>query len=101
MAKPIIDKPLLALWRQPGYCECCLRWCKDGTAPHHIFGRGAGGGKRFDLPMFLIRLCPLTCHPAADQKRISRETLLKIVAEREGCRPEEIEQKFQEMRSYR
>jgi len=70
--------------RKP-YCELC--GARAHGEPHHVVTRGKGGP---DISENLIQLCG-RCHyellPAA---KISRDTLLKIIAFREGKSIEEI-----------
>lgn len=89
----LCDKTL-DLYRGRGTCEFCFRPCRV-RHPHHIFGRGVGGGKRLDLRITLASLghdfeCP--CHRGYhDRADPSKEELLCIVGRREHCTPEAIE----------
>lgn len=66
------------------YCERCG---KPATGePHHLRYRSHGGS---DIPENLIQLC-FDCHRAVHDGKIPRDELLKIVAEREGRKIEEI-----------
>jgi hypothetical protein len=96
--KPIIDKALLAEFRSPGYCEKCFLPCFWGRDPHHLFGRGMGGGKRFDYRLFLLSLCRF-CHDDAHAGKITRAELVAIVAAREGVTAEFIEEENRHMRA--
>lgn len=49
-------------------CEICNQWCYNGDR-HHVYGRGAGGGKKEDRPTvngvrFVIWI-DRKCHEAA------------------------------------
>lgn len=69
------------------YCEIC--GSKAEGWPHHIKTRGAGGREE---PWNLIQLCGL-CHQKAQQYKIPRLEVVKIVAKREGISVEEIYEK--------
>lgn len=91
----IINKPLLREFAALPWCERCL-----GPGPcqaHHIFGKGMGGGRRFDIPINLIGLC-VECHVAFHNGRIDREELLAIVARREHTTPEAIQEEIWRLR---
>jgi hypothetical protein len=79
--KPIIDEPLLKQFRDKHRCEVCLR--PGIVQPHHIFGRGPEGCRRFDVAINLLSVCP-SCHDKIHLSRIPRWDLLCIVGEREG-----------------
>jgi hypothetical protein len=90
----IIDEDLLDTFRVPGTCEICGKWCRQ-REPHHIYGRGFGGGSRLDIRYNLLSLghsqtFQCQCHHDIHAGKISREKLLRIVANREGCQPSDI-----------
>ncbi len=70
-------------------------WCKKRVRrrePHHIFSRGSG---RIDHRYNLISLCAVfsggsNCHHEVHQGHILRESLLAIVAQREGVSQTDI-----------
>ncbi len=98
----IIDKPLLRRFAGPGVCEHCKRKVSSRD-PHHLFGRGMGGGRRFDIPLNLISLCSAfsggeNCHARYHAGQILREMLLAIVAKREGCLQSDIEAEIWRLR---
>lgn len=66
------------------YCEYC--GSSASGWPHHIKTRGAGGP---DARWNLIQLCA-RCHDLAQQYKIPRLELVKIVAQREGMDVKEI-----------
>jgi hypothetical protein len=75
----------------------CCEWCGRSVCraePHHFYHkRGMGAGSQLDIPENLVSLCRL-CHHAAENLRpsataltrgpVTREALLKVVAQREG-----------------
>jgi len=77
---------------KPGYkhepsAACCEYCGKPGyTETHHIKTRGSGGK---DILLNRIRLCA-EHHRAAQEYRIDRLELVRIVAEREGVTPAEV-----------
>ncbi len=78
-----------------GLCECCGEPCPNGRECHHVFTRGAGGP---DIRENLIGLC-FKCHRRFhDGHEPRRETLLAIVAEREGTTVEAIVELVNEKR---
>lgn len=80
---PSIRKPFSA----PGLCECCGVPCPESRECHHVFTRGAGGP---DIRENLIGLC-FQCHRRFhDGHEPRRETMLAIIAEREGKTVEAI-----------
>lgn len=83
----IVKPYLLAHFRAKAWCE----WCGNPGAvdPHHIFGRGLGGGTRLDIRINLIALCRI-CHNAYHSSHIMRTDLLAKVAAREGMLQDDI-----------
>lgn len=78
----IVNEPLLADFRGSGECG----FCKGHTGardPHHLACRGMGGGHRIDTCWNIIPLCRL-CHMAAHDGAICPDSLLALVAAREG-----------------
>lgn len=96
----IIDNKLLSEFRTPGRCEHCKAWCEI-REPHHLWGRGMGGGSRLDIRINLISLgqvfqCP--CHRDFHDGHILKATLLALVAAREGCLQSDIEREIWRLR---
>lgn len=75
--KRIKDRKTIQAVRKK-YCEACGN--RTTIEPHHMYSVGSGGG---DIRENLIQLCSV-CHIAAHSGAIDRESLKKIVAEREG-----------------
>jgi hypothetical protein len=84
----IEDESCLDLFRKAGRCG----WCRKSrpTDPHHLWGRGHGGGFRLDVPINLIALCR-ACHDEFHDGKIARFDLLAMVAQRENVLQGEIE----------
>ncbi len=76
-------------------CELCgmVRVC----SPHHIFGRGMGGGTRLDVDENLIATC-LFCHSDVHAGVIGRGEVLQAVSRRMHMTPAEVEQKVWDLR---
>lgn len=91
----IIDPALMKKIREQIQCERCCRF--DMIFPHHLFCRGMGGARRFDILINLIGLC-VWCHQAFHNGRIDREELLAIVAKREKTTPEAIQEEIWRLR---
>lgn len=91
-----INNKLLDKFRSNPFCEHC-GIIVTRAHPHHVFSRGMGGGMRLDIPANLIALCP-DCHHRVHIGKIPRDTLISIVAQREGRTEEEI---LAEIRSLR
>jgi hypothetical protein len=92
----IISEATLDLFRGPGPCENCGKWCRR-REPHHYKPKGFGGGSRLDMPENLISLgstpnWECQCHNLAEAKKIPPEKILATIAKREGKTPEEIKQ---------
>ena len=92
----IVDEPLLATMRVPGYCEWCMKWCHVREV-HHVFGRGGNSWKRIDLPMFLMSLgstlgFQCKCHSRMTNSFTGHgiNDQLKFLADRDGTTPEWI-----------
>jgi hypothetical protein len=88
----IIDEKTLDLFRGAGLCEWCGHWFA-WREPHHWHAKGLGGGSRIDLPRNLLSLCRQD-HSSAHRGVIDRKDLLRIIAKRERCTPEECVQEI-------
>ncbi len=98
----VIDNDLLNEFRHAGICEFCLRRVTN-REPHHIIGRGMGGGRRMDVRINLISLCAefsggAHCHTLVHVGRIGREKLLAVVARREGLSVDALERELHRLR---
>jgi hypothetical protein len=93
------SEAMLDRFRCARCCEWCGRWV-GRAQPHHFYHkRGMGGGSQLDIPENLVSLCPL-CHHAAENVRpspnapvrgpVTREALLRLVAQREGWEEETL-----------
>ncbi len=84
----IVCEATLDLFRTPQPCS----WCRIrvATDPHHIFGRGHGGGLRLDVAIGLVSLCAMCHRLHHDGHQPTRRELLKIVARREKLPVETI-----------
>src|SRR5947209_1902092 len=91
----VVNEPLLQYFRTRPMCEHC--GLRKGVEPHHVFGRGAGGGTRLDIVVNLIALCP-GCHRAAQAYRIPQFEVISIVARREGLLVAEVKAAVYRMR---
>lgn len=87
----ILDPDLLAEFRNAVRCEWCRRPNGDGLDPHHLYGRGMGGGNRLDIRLNLLSLCRV-CHQEFHDGQIPRFSLLAIVAFRENMLQDRIEE---------
>lgn len=92
----IIDEPLLDAFRSKRRCELCLEKI-SGAEPHHVYGKGMGGARRFDVRINLIALCT-ECHHAFHYGRIERAEMLEVVAAREKTTPQAIEEAIWQLR---
>ena len=86
----VIDKPLLAEFRAKRVCEHCGRAIIGPAEPHHWKPKGMGGGSRIDARVNLASLCR-RCHQMAEDGNIPRETILAIIAQREGMLQDEVQ----------
>ena len=92
----IIKNPsLLASCRSKGRCALCGKYCNRREG-HHVLCRGMGGGSRLDVKIHLVcvgstRTRECDCHSRIDTKE-GRERCLRIVADREKCQVEDIEE---------
>jgi hypothetical protein len=88
----VTSEETLALFRGPGPCELCRRWCRF-REPHHIFARGQGGGARLDIPENLLALggpWECGCHTRAQLYVVPRAAQLAVAARREATTVEAI-----------
>jgi len=83
--KRLRDKRAIEAARKP-YCELCGR-ADMGLQVHHVVSRGSGGP---DMPENLITFCA-SCHTLAHGGCISRDELWRVIAQREGTSPMEVE----------
>lgn len=67
------------------------QWCgtKPPTDMHHLYQRGLGGGSHLDIRINLLALCRV-CHGDAHAGVIDRDSLLAVVAAREGVMRQDI-----------
>lgn len=98
----IIDEALLARFREAGRCELCGKTC-DEREPHHVFGRGFGGGTRLDIALNLLAVgsskrFECRCHHLAQALSIPRRAQLCVIALREKTTPEFIENEIHRLR---
>ncbi len=91
----VIDPDLLLAFRLKGRCEHCAR--SGPTDPHHLFGRGFGGGTRLDVRINLMALCS-DCHRQYHDGHILRCTLIALVERRERLQPGTLEGLIYELR---
>jgi len=96
MSVKIIDKTLLQEFREKRRCEFCGNPAKP-LQPHHLFGKGAGGWRRFDISINLIALC-VFCHADFHAGLIMRCDLLAVVAAREKTTQDAIVQTIYNLR---
>ena len=82
----VINKKLLAEFRQPGLCELCGKPCPEGRDPAHLLSRGAG---RVDIRKNLIS-AERSCHALMHNDPSALAKAFEIVAAREGCTVQEI-----------
>ena len=94
--KRIKDKKAIEQARKP-YSELPPNKPTYGAPPHHYYFTVAAGGP--DHKFNLIQLTGSE-HVAAHAGNISKETLLEIVARREGLDKEVIRDSLIEMRTY-
>jgi hypothetical protein len=85
----IVNERILREFREKQRCEHCGADTRTGADPHHVAGRGHGGGNRMDVPINLVGLCRF-CHTRLHNGVIPRKAMLEIVAEREGVLPEQV-----------
>lgn len=85
----IEDELLLQEFRDKLRCEWCQRTSRRSLAPHHWYARGMGGGSRLDIRENLIGLCA-DCHRQAHTGEIDRESLLAVIAQREGLQQDQV-----------
>ena len=83
----VIDEPLLEEFRW-GPCD----WCGETGRcdPHHLWGRGMGGGSRLDIEINLVSLCRFCHRSHHDGNEPTRADLLAIVAAREDTTQDAI-----------
>lgn len=96
----VADEKTLDLFRTPGRCESCYKWCRK-RFPHHLFCRQMGSSSRIDLPWNLIALggsFDCQCHDEAHKNKTANQRLISIVEKREGLADGEIEQKVWDLR---
>ncbi len=78
----VISEKTLEWARSAGPCEHCRIW-QTRRHPHHVIGRGHGGGNRLDLKAALLGLCP-KCHSLYGDDPDYLWLFLQIIADREG-----------------
>jgi hypothetical protein len=91
IAPPHVDEKLLAEFRVKFHCEWCRQPAWERLQPNHIVSRGMGGWRRLDIGINLIAM-HAPCHCLWHAGHIKLLDLLGIVAEREGCRVEDIQE---------
>ena len=84
------DKACLRSFAEKTVCERCGKRVFTGLDPHHVFGRGFGGGKRLDIPLALCAICR-TCHDLYHNGKIPKSEFVAIIARRERMTPEAVE----------
>lgn len=92
------DEKLLAEFRTAGPCELCYRWCNP-REPHHLWGRGVGGGTRLDIRINLIALgssrgFQCECHTRIGDGNLDNAMAKAKVANREGVSVDDIERRI-------
>lgn len=100
------NEKTLDLFRGPGTCEWCLRFCPV-REPAHIFARGMGGGGRLDVRINLVALgstklfaCP--CHTNNHSgHEPTQNDLIFIVARRERVNPVDLKDALIALRWFR
>lgn len=102
----IISDPTMHDFRILTRCEWCGRSTPEGTDPHHVFGRGHGGGWRLDWRGNLIGLCRsyvgmdfVSCHAEAHAGKIERASLLAVIATREGLMQSDLEAQIRRLQN--
>lgn len=93
----IIDEAVLDIFRRKKFCELCRKYFRDGLHPHHVFERGMGGWRRFDVEINLCGLC-WKCHGLYHSGKIERAAILAVVAAREGLTAQVLEEKILALR---
>ncbi len=82
------DEALLAYFRQKPFCEMCRARSPGRLDPHHVLGRGEGGGSRLDTALGLVSLCPGLyggqCHVRYGDDPNYVDYFLDLIARREG-----------------
>lgn len=91
----IIDEKLLKAVRAREQCERCGR--RGFVQAAHVFGKGMGGWRRYDIAINLIGLC-VVCHQRHHYGILATENLLEIVARRERTTPQAIREKIWRLR---
>jgi hypothetical protein len=89
------DEALLTEFRRKLFCELCGRFARNPVHPHHVLGKGHGGGCRMDIRQNLIALggpWDCNCHGKFHDGNISRVRILVAVANREGMLVGELEE---------
>ncbi len=85
----IIDEKLLKRTRERQQCERCGR--RGFVQAAHVFGKGFGGWRRYDIPENTLALC-VVCHTRVHAGLIDVDNLLEIVARREKTTPGAIQE---------
>lgn len=84
---------MLDLFRAAAECEWCGERNRGRLDPHHLFGRGVGGGTRLDVRINLVALCR-QCHGKLHNGNIERAALLMVVAKREQMTVDAVEREY-------
>lgn len=104
------DPDLLSSFRGPGKCEICQAQ-HSWREVHHVLSRGSGGS---DVRLNCLSICPTMsvygeqCHyrlhysgQTKAGRRMTREDLFFIIAQREGVSADEVETKLYELRNHK
>lgn len=97
--RPSDNEELLNLFRGPGECDLCGRWCRNRQACH-VRGKGVGGGWRLDNRLNLYAgggPWDCACHQKDHDGNIERDDVYKAVAKREGLTVEDLKQRLDEL----
>jgi len=82
----IENDDIRGLFRTPGLCQLCGKPCPQGTDPHHVLSRGAGGS---DIRIGLLSVCR-ECHSTKVDSKKGTERCWKAIALRENATVDEI-----------
>lgn len=80
-----------------GCCAHCGQWSPVRHCAH-VFAIGMGGNNRLDVPCNLVSLCWLCHRRSHEGDEPTQETLLRIVAKREGTTPDAIREEIYRLR---
>lgn len=96
----IADEEVLNLFRTPGPCELCGRWCQR-RQPHHTFQCcGIGGASRLDIAINLAALGGILdcdCHGSVQGIKKHNDRVKELIADREKRTVESIQEEIWEI----